>query len=285
MADHVAVADDVGGHDRRVGGERLGQHHAEALAAQRRRHQQVGLAQQAPLLLVADAAGHVHALGVHQDRLDLFPGGAGHGQARGHAGAAQGLEGAQQHGQALAVVGAAHEQQLERVGAAVVGPGGGQVHAVGDDAVAAAVVALGRPLGGLGHGQADAELVVQPTDAHHVGGEAVGQRARGVAVEGAHQGHARELGGEEAHEGHVGLVHVDHVVAAVAQLASQRSDRLGRDPQVRDRPVGGEARGAPQRDQVLGHGAAIRLRAAMHYTSQAVVRVVRGQDPDIVSLG
>ena len=114
VADHVAVADDVRCHDGRVRGKRLRQHHAEALAAERRRAQQVGLTQQAPLLRVADAAGHVHALGVHQHRLDLFPGGAGHRQPGGHAGTAQGLEGAQQHGQALAGVGAAHEQQLQR---------------------------------------------------------------------------------------------------------------------------------------------------------------------------
>ena len=37
VAHDVAVAGDVGGDDRRAGGERLGQHHAEALAAQRRR--------------------------------------------------------------------------------------------------------------------------------------------------------------------------------------------------------------------------------------------------------
>ena len=42
VAHHVAVAGDVRGDDRRAGGERLGQHHAEALAAERRRAQHVG---------------------------------------------------------------------------------------------------------------------------------------------------------------------------------------------------------------------------------------------------
>ena len=81
-------------------------------------HEQVGLAEQAPLLLVGHAAGHVHALGVEQQRLHLLLGGAGHGQPGVHAGAAQRLEGAQQHGQALAGLGAADEQQLERAVAA-----------------------------------------------------------------------------------------------------------------------------------------------------------------------
>ena len=42
VAHDVAVAGDVGGDDRRAGRERLRQHHAEALAAERRRAQHVG---------------------------------------------------------------------------------------------------------------------------------------------------------------------------------------------------------------------------------------------------
>ena len=56
VADDVAVAGDVRRDDRRAGGERLGQHHAEALAAQRRRAEHVGLAQARVLLVVVDLA-------------------------------------------------------------------------------------------------------------------------------------------------------------------------------------------------------------------------------------
>ena len=45
---HVAVAGDVRRHDRAAGGERLGQDHAERLAAQRRRGQHVGAARSRP---------------------------------------------------------------------------------------------------------------------------------------------------------------------------------------------------------------------------------------------
>ena len=63
--------------------------------------------EQAPLLLVGHAPGHVHALGVEQQGRDLLLGGAGHGEPGVHAGDAQRLEGAQQDGQALAGLGAA----------------------------------------------------------------------------------------------------------------------------------------------------------------------------------
>ena len=58
VAHHVAVAGDVRGHHGRRGCERLREHHAEALAAQRRRAEDVRLAEQAPLLLVGHAPGH-----------------------------------------------------------------------------------------------------------------------------------------------------------------------------------------------------------------------------------
>ena len=56
VAHDVAVAGDVGGDDRGAGREGLGEHHAEALAAQRGRAQDVGLAQRRALLGVGDLA-------------------------------------------------------------------------------------------------------------------------------------------------------------------------------------------------------------------------------------
>ena len=72
LAHDVAVAGDARGDHRRRRRERLGQHHAEALAAEGRRAEQVGRAEQAPLLLLGDAAGDLDALGVEQQRLDLL---------------------------------------------------------------------------------------------------------------------------------------------------------------------------------------------------------------------
>ena len=67
----LAVAGDVGGDDRRAGRERLGQHHPEALAAKRRRDQQVGGREHLELALVADAAVRDDAGAVTDQRVEL----------------------------------------------------------------------------------------------------------------------------------------------------------------------------------------------------------------------
>ena len=72
VAHDVAVAGDVRGDHRRARGERLGQHHAEALAAQRRRAQHVGVARHAMLLVVGDLAQRHDAAVVEQQRIDLL---------------------------------------------------------------------------------------------------------------------------------------------------------------------------------------------------------------------
>ena len=56
VAHDVAIAGDVRGHDRRAGGEGLGQDHAEALAAQRGRAQHVGARELGGLALLGDLA-------------------------------------------------------------------------------------------------------------------------------------------------------------------------------------------------------------------------------------
>ena len=196
-----------------------------------------------------------------------------------HPGRAQRLEGAQQDRQALASVGAADEQQLERTVAGLVmgRHRRRQIHAVGHDPVAPAIEALAGPARGLGHGDAHVELAVEAARARDVRRDPVGEPVARIAVEGPNQGHARGLGGEPAHERSVGLVHMDDVVAAVAQLAPERSHGLARQGEVRDRAVRREPDGATERDQVIGQGATIRRGAAMHDTCQAVVGVVRGE--------
>ena len=72
------------------------------------------------------------------------------------------------------------------------GPGRGQVHPVRDDAVAAAVVALRGPLRRLGHGDARAQLGVQPPRADEARREAVREPAGRVGVE---RGDHRSPGG------------------------------------------------------------------------------------------
>ena len=64
VADHVAVAGDVRGHDRRAGGERLGEHHPEALASQRGGAEHVRLGQRPLLALVGDLPQHGDVAGV-----------------------------------------------------------------------------------------------------------------------------------------------------------------------------------------------------------------------------
>ena len=168
VANHVAIAGDVGGDDRSTGRERLGQHHAEALAAERRRDQHVGLVHQPPLLVVGHAADDVDPVGVEQVRLDLVAGRSRDGQARGDAGGAQRLEGAQRDGQALALLGPAEEQQAHVVGLGLRPLDGGRgVDAVRDDPVAAAVEALAGPARGLGDGDLDVRLVVEAAGAEH----------------------------------------------------------------------------------------------------------------------
>ncbi len=72
VAHDVAVAGDVRGDHRRRGGERLRQHHAEALAVQRGRAQHVGALQLGELALLGDLAERPHAAVVEHHVRDLL---------------------------------------------------------------------------------------------------------------------------------------------------------------------------------------------------------------------
>ncbi len=109
MADDVAVAGDVGGDDRYGGGEGLGEDHAEALAVQRGRAEHVGRGELGALLGVGDFAQGIDAAGVEQQRGDVVGAGADEGEGCGDV-VAQGLEGAQEDGKALAFDGLADEE-------------------------------------------------------------------------------------------------------------------------------------------------------------------------------
>ncbi len=241
-------------------------------------------AEEPPLLLLGHPPDHVHALRVEQERLDLLGGDARDRESRAHAGPTQRLEGPQQDRQPLAPLGATDEEDLQVVPGRRPGPGGGQVHAVRDDAVAAAVEAACGPRRGLGHGHPGAQLVVEATRAGDVRGHVVRHAGRGVGVEGAHHGNRAPFDGEPADRRDVRLVHVHHVVAPGAQLVADHAHRARRERQVRHRAVHGQPHGASQRDPVLGQRPTLRRNAAMHGTSQAVVGVEGGQQPDLVVL-
>jgi hypothetical protein len=276
VASDFAIAGDVRGHHRGARGERLREHHAEALAAERGRAEQVGLAQQAPLLGVVHGPRDLNALRLQEQRLDLLDGGPGDREASLDPGTAQRLEGPQQHGEALALLGAAHEQDLQLlVRAQLIRARRGQIHPIRHDPVAAAVVALRGPARGLRHRDAGAQLRVDPARTEDVRGQLVREGARRVGVERAHHRRARSLGGVPGDHGDVWLMHVDHVVVAVAQLPPQHADRLPeRAREVRDRPVHRKSKGPSKRNHVIGQGPRLRRSATVQYTCQTVVGVV-----------
>ena len=129
------------------GGHRLDQDHAEALAGERGRAEDVGLAERAPEHAVGDLAEDVDLLGdlgVGDPAVDLLGVGADDRQP-GRDVLDQRLEGGEQDRQALALLGAADEEQAEMVGRGLRALRGGlDVDAVGDDRVLAAEPAAAR---------------------------------------------------------------------------------------------------------------------------------------------
>ena len=203
-------------------------------------------------------------------------------------GAAQRLEGAQQHRQALALLGAADEQQ---VAAVVVGPAGRPRPRRGRRRSARSGSgrrrSARRPARRLGHRDPHVELVVEPP-----GAEQRGQRSSWEPASWSRRGRCRPAGCAPTRSANqlttrrVGLVHVHHVVAADAQLAAEGGRPCRADREVRDRAVGGQADGAPERDQRGPAGS--RCCGRTPRCSQprvAVVRVVGRQQPDVVSTG
>ena len=115
VAHDVAIAGDVRGYDRLCRGERLGQDHAEALSVQRGRAQHLGARELLELALLGDLAERLHAAVVEHHVGDLLGPRADERQRRRDV-LAQGLEGAQQDGQALAFDRLPDEQQAQRLG-------------------------------------------------------------------------------------------------------------------------------------------------------------------------
>ena len=256
VRDHVAVARDVGGHHRRAGRERLGQHHPERLAAQRRRAEDVRARERLALLLLADAAEGLDGTLVVEQRRQLALVDADHRQARVDV-LVQRVERAQQDLQALALDDLADEGDLERLARRAAARGGHAAgregDAVGHDPVLAAEEAPRGPLGGLGHRDPHPQPVeVAPRAPRHR--DAVGERVLGVGVEGADQRRDGRADRDRVPAGHGRhrLVDMDDVEAARAQLAPHGRGRVRREREARDRAVERQADRRPERDQPRG---------------------------------
>ena len=286
VGDDVAVPGDRRRDHAGSGGHRLDQHHAEALAGERGRAEQVRLAQLAPENRVRDLAEHVDVL--HQVRVadaarDLLGVRADDGQPGGDV-LDQRLEGGEQDRQALALLGAPDEEEPKLVARGLRALRRGlDVDAVGDDRVLAAEPAAPGPGGRLGDGDAGGELVEAATGAEQAGGvirEGLGR----VGVERPHDGSAAEDHRVPADDRRQRLVHVDDVVVAGLELAAERDRALRKDREIRDRAVRADAERAPQRDQVVGSLPQLGM-GAVQAATDAVRRIPGSQHANVIPPG
>ena len=213
-----------------------------------------------------------HRLGVGEVAEHVLALGADHGEAAGHV-LDQGAESGQQDRQALALLRAADEEHAQLL-ARRLRPlrRGGDVDAVGDHLVVAAEPAPPGPGGRLGDGDPRREPVEDAPGAERRG-DAVGQCLGRVGVEGADRGGVGAERGVPADQRHHRLVDVDDVEVALVQLAARGDHAAGREGrEVGDRAVGGEARRAPERDQVVGDLARLR-RGTVQGPAEAAGRI------------
>ena len=235
---------------------------------------------------VVDAPERRDAGAVDEQRRDLLLRGADDREL-GRDLAAQRLEGAQQHRQALALDGLADEDDPQRLARGA--PAGldplRQDDAVGDDPVVAAVEAPAGPGGGLGDRDPHVEPVELAAGAEQ-GGDVVRRARLRVAVEGADE---RRVGARERvpsdDRGHR-LVHVHDVGREGPQLAPDRGDGRRRRRQVGDGAVQRPADRPAERHQPVGPAFAhLWPRAAMPQRGGPRVVVVGGEDANLVPAG
>ena len=286
VADDIGVAGDCRGDHRRAGGEGLGQHHAEALAGERGRAEHVGVAVGLPELLLRDAPAGIDLAEDRRDRRGgarSRRGDADRGQAAGDV-LGERLEGAQQHRQALALLGAADEQHLQLVAIVRRRLAGAklEVDAVGNDLVLAAEPAAPGPGGGLGDGDPLVQLVELAPRAEQAG-DVVGPRLGRVGVEGADDRGAAEGACVPAERRSGWLLQVDDVEVAGAQLTAHPGQRVGKDRDVGDRAVHRDPDGAAERDHVFGQRALARGGAAVERTAETIRRIPGCEYPNLVT--
>ena len=282
VADDVAVAGDVRRDDRRPGRERLGQHHAEALAAQRRRAEDVGARERGVLALVVAAAEDGHALvAVEQQRRDLllrrrrrpraWPGrarAAPRRRAAARAGPCARPPGRRTRSAAGRRAGAAAPPRRTARGLEVRRRWGSR----GRCRRRSAGPSRPRPRRRAMRTLRRFMPRLAPMSVRHP----VGDRVLGVAVEGADEWRRRVVHGVPEQDRRDRLVHVDDVVAAVLSSPRARRKGLAVSDDVGDRPVDPQAHGAAERDQVVGRPGA-RAAPRVHAHGQPVVGVERGE--------
>jgi hypothetical protein len=285
VADDVAVAGDRRGDRRGAGGKRLGQDHAEALARERGGAEHVGLVQRPPEPVFGDATADLdpaQRLRVGEVTQHVVAFGADHCEAGGDV-LDQRFEGAQQDRQALALLRPADEQHAQ-LPADRLRPArsGVDVDPVGDYLVVAAEPATAGPGGRLGDRDPRREPV-EDAPRPEGRGDVVRDRLGRVGVEGADDGSARAEGRVPADQRHDRLVHVDDVEIAAAKLAPRGEDAAGREgSEVGDRAVGGEARRAAQRHEVVGRPPLLRRRPVKR-PAEPVGRVEGSENANVMA--
>ena len=285
VAQHGAVAGQVGGDHRNAGGHRLGQHDAEALGGQRRRADDLRRRQVGDLLLVGDPAESLYPGEVHRQPgavavgLEHLPArGARDDQRRVRGALAQERERLQQHAEPLPALGAPHEQDpavhLGRAhGRGVVLHG----DPVRDDPVRPGEPALRERPRRLAHGDAHVEA---PHHHRHKGLQVVVERRVVESrVEGADHRTRRHHHRHARHHRRGRLVHVQHVEAAVADGAVHAREDLRREVHVGDRAVARERHGRAHGDEALGH----RLAPAVDRAPRRRHGAHRRDDPGLVT--
>ena len=276
VAHHVPVPGDVRGDHRRRARERPREHHAEALAAERRRGHDLRREHLPRQLLLREEAEHV----------DAVEPGAGHVQADGErvspddaqpgAGARVHVRpGAQQHGQALAPLVAADEEH--GVGA-VAGVGlRRDEHAVRDHLAVAGRVQLRHRPRRLRDGDARVDAVEQEAPERDADPRPAEAPRR---VKGRHD-RARRLG-ERRNADHwrEGLVHVHEVELLTLERARDPPDGARAEHDVRERAVRRHDHRAADRDDV-GRGRAAPPQAGVEGAREAPDGVVAHDRPGL----
>ena len=237
--------------------------------------------------VVVDPPERGHAAAVHQHRRDLVLRGADDRQLGGHV-AAQRLEGAQQHRQALALDRLADEHDPQRLTRRTQRrcrhSAFGQPNAVRHDPVVAAVEAPAGPRRRLG----DREAQIQPVElaaCPHQPGDQVRRHRLRIAVERADERCVGARQGVPADDRGHRLVQVHDVGREGAQLAPHRGHRMRAVREVGHRAVRRPAERAAQRHQPRGNLARLRARATVRDRGRAGIAVERCEHAHLVTCG
>ena len=276
---HLAIAGDVRCDDGQGAGERARQHHAEALAAERRRDERLRPREQARQLLLRQEAEDVDA-GIRDPQ-------PGEEQPDGERIGAADLE---PRARSLVDLGPGAQQDLEALaGLLPAGEGDrvlaprridavGNEHAVRDDLVVAGQPARRRFAGALGDGDPLVDAAREETPGRDRGlhpAEVAGRVVRGDDRS-RRQGEHRDA----RHRRHR-LVEVEHLEALLLEHALDPEDGAGAEDDVRQRAVRGHDHRAPDRDHVRRR-VAVAADPGVEGARELTRRVVTHHQPYLV---